>query len=116
MELLKIAITAFGSIVALFLLTKIMGDRQMSELSMFDYINSITIGSIAAEMATSLNGDYLKPLMAMIVYGLVSLGISYFTCKSIVLRRFFEGHSIVLYQDGRLNEKNLLKVKIDIDK
>lgn len=115
MELLKIAITAFGSIVALFLLTKIMGDRQMSELSMFDYINSITIGSIAAEMATSLEGDYMKPLIAMIVYGLVSLEISYLTCKSIVLRRFFEGHSLVLYQNGRLYEKNLLKVKIDVD-
>ena len=37
-----------------------MGYRQVSHLSMFDYINSITIGSIAAEMATDLEGDYLK--------------------------------------------------------
>jgi len=115
MEILKITITAFGSMVVLFLLTKIMGDRQMSELSMFDYINSITIGSIAAEMATSLEGDFTKPLTAMIVYGLLSLAISYVTCKSIKLRRFFEGHSLLLYQNGRLYEKNLLKSKIDVD-
>ncbi len=115
MELLKIVIVSIGSIAILFLLTKLMGDREMSELSMFDYINSITIGSIAAEMATSLEGDFLKPLTAMIVYGLVSFLISYATCKSIKLRRFFEGHTILLYQNGRLYEKNLLRAKIDVN-
>jgi uncharacterized membrane protein YcaP (DUF421 family) len=114
MELVRVAITALGSIAVLFVLTKIMGDRQMSELSMFDYINSITIGSIAAEMATSLE-DFKKPLVAMIVYGLISFGISFLTCKSIVLRRFFEGHSILMYQDGQIYEKNLLKANVDID-
>lgn len=88
---------------------------QMSELSMFDYITGITIGSIAAEMATSLEGDYKKPLTAMIVYGLLSILISYLTRKSIILRRFFEGRSILLYQDGQIFENNLLKSKIDVD-
>lgn len=115
MELIKIAITSLGSVAVLFVLTKIMGDRQMSELSMFDYINSITIGSIAAEMATTLEGDYIRPLVAMVVYGLVSLLISYSTCKSIMLRRFFEGHALLIYQNGKLYEKNLLKAKVDVD-
>ena len=69
MDLLNIALTSIGSIIVLFLLTKLIGNRQMSELNMFDYINGITIGSIAAEMATSLEGDFLKPLLAMIIYG-----------------------------------------------
>lgn len=115
MDILRIIILSFGSLVTLFVLTKIMGDRQMSELSMFDYINSITIGSIAAEMATSLDDNYSEPLVAMIVYGLVSFAISYITCKSMVLRRIFEGHSLIMYQDGQLFERNLLKAKIDVD-
>lgn len=115
MELIKIAIVSMGSIVTLFILTKILGDREMSELSMFDYINSITIGSIAAEMATSLEGDFLKPLVAMVVYTAISFTISYLTCKSIVIRRFFEGHTLILYQNGQIFEKNLLKAKIDIN-
>jgi len=115
MEVIKIIIVSLGSIVSLFILTKLIGDRQMSELSMFDYINSITIGSIAAEMATSLEGDFVKPLTAMIVYGLVSFFISYITCKSMKLRRLFEGHTLLIYKDGQIFEKNLLKTKIDID-
>ena len=47
------------------MLTKLIGNRQMSELNMFDYINGITIGSIAAEMATSLDKDIFAPMTAM---------------------------------------------------
>lgn len=115
MEFVKIAILSMGSLAVLFVLTKLMGDREMSELSMFDYITSITIGSIAAEMATSLEDDYRRPLLAMVIYAAVCIVISLLTCKSIRLRRFFEGHSLILYQNGSIYEKNMLKAKIDVD-
>ena len=67
-EIFYVVCLSVGSIVVLFILTKLMGCRQMSELSMFDYINGITIGSIAAEMATSLEDNFLQPLTAMVVY------------------------------------------------
>ena len=54
MDLLQVAVTSVGAFVALFLLSKLMGHRQISELSVFDYVNGITIGSIAAELATDL--------------------------------------------------------------
>lgn len=115
MELIHITIVSIGSIITLFILTKILGDREMSELSMFDYITSITIGSIAAEMATALEGDFMKPLLAMLIYAAISFLISYFTCKSIKVRRFFEGHTIILYMNGQIYEKNLLRAKVDIN-
>lgn len=115
MELLHIFLTSVASVILLFLLTKLLGNRQMSQLSMFDYINGITIGSIAAEMATSLEDDFLKPLVAMLVYAGISFAISFFTCKSIHLRRFVMGNALVLFHDGKIYEKNLLKAKIDLD-
>ena len=53
-----ILFTSLFSIIVLFLLAKLMGNRQVSQMSMFDYVNGITIGSIAAEFATSLEDDY----------------------------------------------------------
>ena len=53
-DLLKVLGTSVGSIVVLFLLAHLMGNKQISQLSMFDYIVGISIGSIAAEMATEL--------------------------------------------------------------
>ena len=102
MDLLNVALTSIGSIIVLFLLTKLIGNRQMSELNMFDYINGITIGSIAAEMATSLEDDFLKPLLAMIIYGVVTVLISILANKNIKLRRFLNGKTLVLYKNNRI--------------
>ena len=112
---LKTVVTALASIVALFLLTKLMGNRQMSQLSMFDYVNGITIGSIAAEMATSLDASPTLPLIAMAVYALVAVLISFITTKSIKMRRILTGRATVLLNSGKLYRDNLKKTKIDIN-
>ena len=113
-ELLKIFFTSIGSVIVLFILTKIIGNHQMSQLNMFDYINGITIGSIAAEMATSLENDFMKPLTAMMVYGAMSVLFTFATRKSTKLRRILAGETLVLYDNGKIYRKNLAKAKLDI--
>lgn len=85
----------------------------MSQLSMFDYVNGITIGSIAAEMATALE-EFSKPLTAMIVYAIMSVLFSLVSRKSLTLRRVLEGGTLILYDDGKLFRKNLSKAKMDV--
>ena len=113
-ELVHTFILSVTSLVVLFLLTKLMGYRQMSQMSLFDYINGITIGSIAAELATNLE-DYHRPLLAMIIYGLATVLLSVLTEKSIWARRFINGKPLVLLHHGTLYEKNLKKAKIDLN-
>lgn len=113
-EILYIIVLSLGSIIAIFLLTKLMGYRQMSQMSMFDYVNGITMGSIAAEMATSLDTGFEKPLVAMIVYALVSLLLSTVSSKSIKVRRMLEGAPLVLLNNGEIYRHNLRKAKIDV--
>ena len=115
MEYITIMWQAFFSVISLFILTKIMGYRQISNMSVFDYINSITIGSIAAEMATDMGGNYLKCLAAMIVYAIVAVVLSKVCQKSISLRRLINGKAITLYLHGKLYKENLRKAKMDID-
>ena len=114
MQFIKIILTSLGSLIALFASTKIAGNKQMSELSMFDYINGITIGSIAAEMATSLDGEFYFPLIAIAIYTMVMWLISYVSEKSVKSRRFLAGRSILLMKDGKIYQKNFKKAKIDI--
>lgn len=113
-EVIHVIVLSVVSLVVLFLLTKLMGYRQMSQMSLFDYINGITIGSIAAELATNLE-DYHRPLTAMIIYGLVTVLLSLLTEKSICVRRFVNGKPLVLLHHGTLYEKNLKKSKIDLN-
>ena len=72
MEYAKVALSALFSITVIFIITKLLGNKQLSQLKMFDYVNGITIGSIAAEMATELEEPW-KPLTAMAIYGGVTL-------------------------------------------
>ncbi len=115
MDIVRIIITSLGSIVTLFLITKLVGNREMSQLSMFDYINSITVGSIAAEMATTEFTETYKAFTAMAVYGIAITLIAKLSAKSIVCRRLICGHSCILYDGGSIYFKNLRKNHIELN-
>lgn len=115
MDLIKIFALSFSSVIFLFILTKLMGNKEMSQLSMFDYIIGITIGSIAAEMSTALENDFMQPVVAMAVYALVSIVISFLSYKSLKVRRIVSGNSLILLDNGELFRDNLKKAKLDLN-
>lgn len=113
MEIVKIILTSLLSAVALFLIAKILGHKQMAQLDFFDYITGITIGSIAAELATELEQP-LKPLIAMVIYGGIAICLSLFTNKSLKSRKFINGMPTIIMDNGRLYRKNMKKAKLDL--
>lgn len=115
MEIIKIIGLSIGSIFILFILTKIMGQREMSQLSVFDYFITITIGSIAAEMSTSLESNFMQPVVAMIVYALITLFVSILNTKFVKLRPILSGKTLILYDNGTLFKENFKKAKIDLN-
>lgn len=114
-DIFKVIILSIVSELFLFVLTKLMGNREVSQLSMFDYIIGITIGSIAAEMATSLESDFMQPLVAMAVYAVVAIVISLICDKSLKARRFVYGNSLILLNNGKLYRKNFKTAKLDLN-
>ncbi len=115
MDYLKILLSSFVSITAMFVSTKIIGNKQMSQLNMFDYINGITIGSIAAELAIDLDRNPLFPLIGIGVYTLVIFVIGVISNKNMTARRFFTGKSIILMNNGKLYYKNFKTAKVDLN-
>ena len=114
-DILKIILLSAFSALELFILTKIMGNKEISQLSMFDYIIGITIGSIAAEMSTSLENNFFEPVVAMIVYAIISILFSIISYKSIKFRRFVYGNSLILLDNGELYKKNFKTAKLDLN-
>lgn len=113
MEILSIILVSVLSVITLFLLTKLMGNKQVSQLSMFDYIIGISIGSIAAEFATELENPE-HSLTAMLVYGGSAYLVSIITGKSTRLRKMIIGRPLILFDKGKLYRKNLKKARIDL--
>lgn len=107
------ALTALLSIAVLFLLAKLMGAKQVSQMTMFDYVVGITIGSVAAELATELEQPH-QPLTALVIYGLTAAGISVLTSKSLKIRAVVTGKPLVLLENGVIYRKNLKKARLDL--
>lgn len=115
MELFEIFIRAILSLFILFIITKIIGKKQVSELCLFDYVIGISIGNFAAEMTVNTEINYMNGVVAILVFGVLAYLINFLTMKSIVLRRFFVGTPTTLIQNGHIVMKNLKKVKFDIN-
>ena len=113
MDILTVILTTLLSAAALFVIAKIVGHRQIAQLDFFDYITGITIGSIAAELATELE-EPEKPLIAMIVYGAVAYGLSVITRKYPRSRKYINGTPTILMNNGKLYRDNLKKAKLDL--
>ena len=113
MNFLHLCLTAVLSFGTLFLTAKYMGHKQISQLGFFDYIAGITIGSIAAEMATELEEPW-KPFVAMIVYGGATLLLSIISVKFPRTRKYLNGTPTILMDNGKLYRENMKKAKLDL--
>ncbi|MGN1316126.1 MAG: DUF421 domain-containing protein [Acutalibacteraceae bacterium] len=113
MDFIKLILCSVSSAVTLFIIAKILGHKQMSQLDFFDYITGITIGSIAAEMATELEQPW-KPLTAMVIYGLITITLTLTTSKFPRTRKFINGTPTIIMNNGKLYRKNMKKAKIDL--
>lgn len=113
MEFIKLLLTSCLSVLSLFVIAKIMGHKQISQLDFFDYITGITIGSIAAELATELEKPW-KPFVAMVIYGTVAVALSLLTSKLPRIRKYINGTPTIIMNGGKIYRKNLKKAKLDL--
>lgn len=109
---IEVVIRTLVSVVVLYLLTKLLGKRQISQLSLFEYITGITIGSITAYVSLDVDTGWYLGIISMFVWVVVSYGIELLTMKSKIARNLIEGKSTVLIQDGKILEDNLRKEKL----
>lgn len=114
-ELFVISYRTILILIILFILTKIMGKKQVSQMNAYDYLIGITIGSIAADISLDIEKNLLGGITALIIYGLSSVLVTYLTLKSINFRRIFIGIPTILIDKGKIIEKNMYKEGIDIN-
>lgn len=112
-HLWDVTFRAIISLLTLFLITKMLGKKQVSEMSLFDYVIGISIGNFAAEMTINLESAEINGIFAVIVFGLVAILVSFISMHSIHLRRFFVGVPTIVIQDGKILKKNMKKIHLN---
>ncbi len=114
MEILKVIFASLFSAAILFFIAKLIGHKQVAQLEFFDYITGITIGSIAAELATTLDDPWWKPTIAMIVFGMITVALSIVTRRFPRSRKFVNGTPTIVMNDGKLYRDNMKKAKLEL--
>lgn len=112
---LEIALRTLCSVVVLFLLTKLLGKRQVSQLSFFEYLTGITIGSLAAYISLDLDANWYLGLIALSVWVGVSFLIEFLQIKSKRIRDFIDFKATVMIKEGKILEGNLRKERLTSD-
>lgn len=114
-EILQVAFRTIVFLIILFLMTKIMGKKQVSQLNIFDYIVGITIGSLVADISLDVEKSFFLGIVTVVIYGLFDTIISFLAIKSMRFRRFFEGTPTTIVENGKIIEKGLKKVKFNVN-
>ena len=115
-EIVKLLLMSFGSVAYLFIISKLMGKKQIAQLEFIDYVMGISIGSISADMATDLSDSpFWYYLVAMAVFFLFDYFVSILGRKGSFFKRFFKGKPITIIYDGKLLYPMLKKSKLDVN-
>ncbi|WP_421617856.1 DUF421 domain-containing protein [Brevibacillus sp. TJ4] len=112
---LNIVIRSVGALLYLFLLTKVIGKRQIRQLTYVEYIVGITIGSIAAFMATELDGPIYHSLISLTIFAMFPVLLEWLSLKSKKARNLLEGNATVLIKDGKILEDNLKSQRVSTE-
>lgn len=114
-EIISIVIKSLIAAVVLFALARLMGKKQISQLTFFDYIVGISIGSIAAAMSVDKRISIRDGITSMIIWALFPIVFSFISIHSMNARRLLDGTPTILIQNGKIIEKNLRKSKFTVN-
>ncbi|WP_068676511.1 DUF421 domain-containing protein [Oceanobacillus sp. Castelsardo] len=114
-EYVLVMIRSIFAFFILLLLARILGKKQIAQLTFFDYITGITFGNIAADLAISTDMSLFNPIIGLLIFTVFTLLMAYGSLKSLKFRNIVEGGPKILIRNGSILEKNLFKVRLTFD-
>jgi uncharacterized membrane protein YcaP (DUF421 family) len=96
-------------------MVRLMGKQQVAQLTFFDYVVGITIGSIASTMSVQVNENLLATLAGMATWAVLAILLALLTIYSARLRKLVDGEPTTVIKDGKILEDNLKSIRIPIE-
>ncbi|WP_449536324.1 DUF421 domain-containing protein [Ferdinandcohnia sp. Marseille-Q9671] len=114
-EYVLVAGRALLSFLLLLFLARILGKKQISHLTFFDYVVGIAIGDMASTIVIDKSIGIFNGIIGLVVFTLLSLLIGYGAVKSFTFRELVESSPSILVKDGKVMEKTLSKQRMTFD-
>jgi uncharacterized membrane protein YcaP (DUF421 family) len=112
---MDIVLRAAAVFVLLFVITRVIGRRELGEMEPFDLILLIVLGDLIQQGVTQSDYSFTGAALAVSTLAILTVAISYLSYRVRAVRPFLEGHPVVLVHDGEAIERNLRRERITLD-
>lgn len=114
-EVWEMTFRSIATFATLLLLTRIMGKKQLSQLSYFHYITGITIGSLAGEISANSDTHFINGFIALFWWFLLTMLMSYILLKFKKARKILDDEPTIIIKEGKVLERSLKSLRLHID-
>ena len=115
MDYLNVFIRTIFFYFFIFIIYRIMGKREVGQLGIIDLIVSILIAELAVISIENFESDLMYSIIPIIVLAILEMSLAYFSLKLPKIRTILDGNPSVIIKEGRVNYKEMLKQKYNLD-
>ncbi|KWX69454.1 hypothetical protein AMQ84_31205 [Paenibacillus riograndensis] len=115
MNYAEILMRTILSVGLLLLIPRILGKQTLSNMTSNDFVISITLGSLAANLAFNVSLKFTYLVLSIVVITATSFLLSFIALKSRRLRSWISGSPTVLIEEGKIMEANMRKIRYTMD-
>lgn len=115
MDILELTLRVSLGFIVLFSLARIMGRKEISQMTFFNFVSAIAIGSIAANLVVNQNLSIRNGVLALIGWTIFTLAMDIIDVKSKKARKITTGTPQIVIKEGKIVEKSLRKLRLDLD-
>lgn len=101
--------------LSLLIFTRILGKTQVGQLTFYEYVSGITIGSLAANIAAADVDKVWNHYYDLVLFVALTYSVSLVTIKSRPLRKLIDGSPTIVIENGKIIEENMHGLRYDID-
>lgn len=111
----RIALDLISGFVLLFIIAKLLGKTQISQITAFEFISALILGELVGNAIYDKEVTALHIMFAMLLWGLLMYTTQHLSLKILSFRGLFEGNPSIIIRRGRMDRKELKKNKMSIN-
>ncbi|HPD00589.1 MAG TPA: DUF421 domain-containing protein [Acetivibrio sp.] len=111
----EVVLRSVISFFVLLLLVRLLGKQQVSQLTHFDYVVGITIGSIASNLSVQTDDNFTATLAGLIVWTVLALLLAVSSMHSAWMRKIVIGKKTIVIENGKILDSNLNKIRMPLE-
>lgn len=114
-DIVEYALRTSLAYIIVLLLTRVLGRKELAQITLFDFVSAITLGSLAASTLVTHTVDIEIGLTTLAVWGAWIMLSNVLSLKSLPARKFLEGEPVMVIHNGKILENNLSKTYYNVN-